>query len=500
MSIGQFSNDSRSKLRRYLSIETISLAFFVTTAFLLRFYQLGSESLWIDELLDWGMSTQATLPELFDEAARTAQVPTYYLFFRFYTMLFGDSEVVLRLLPATAGTLAIPALYYLGRKLYNSHVGLIAASLASTSKFLIWHAQEFRPYSFLFLFSILSVSSLTTLLNSNYKKSEFIFYTFTFVVLSQLHYFGYFFALLQLTVLLFSKKVERGSLSLLASILFLITALNYNGMYYMLYYTAAEDPSGYLKLYPASLLGTVTTFWNSFCSVKYLTTFLGTLHIIMPFLIYKRSYRSCKDVFALQKLTLLLAWTFVPLIIFWLVQGGYKGIGFPPRYLIFCQPALYILSGLYLQRLLSKQTFALLTSLAFIPVGMFHLIYVDHYYEYINKTPFKQALEEASLSIKWSQAEVFINGAPGRYLSYYLKKYPVKSIDNLTARNRKINKLELPSKKIDDYADHVILIETKRTTLGEQWKREMLSKYELKRIPLEQFRVFEIFSYQRLTL
>jgi uncharacterized membrane protein len=69
----------------------------------------------------------------------------------------GDGELAVRLPSLIAGTLVIPALYLLGRELYDRRTGLIAALFGAASPILIWYAQEARMYAFVTLFGVLAL-------------------------------------------------------------------------------------------------------------------------------------------------------------------------------------------------------------------------------------------------------------------------------------------------------------------------------------------------------
>ena len=70
---------------------------------------------------------------------------------------FGDGELAVRLPSLIAGTLVIPALYELGRELYDRRTGLVAAAFAAVSPLLIWYSQEARMYAFVALFGLLAL-------------------------------------------------------------------------------------------------------------------------------------------------------------------------------------------------------------------------------------------------------------------------------------------------------------------------------------------------------
>jgi 4-amino-4-deoxy-L-arabinose transferase-like glycosyltransferase len=70
-------------------------------------------------------------------------------------MVFGESEVVLRLFSAILGIGSIVLMFKLGETLYDRETGLLAALFVAASPFLTWYSQEARMYSML-LFTVLA--------------------------------------------------------------------------------------------------------------------------------------------------------------------------------------------------------------------------------------------------------------------------------------------------------------------------------------------------------
>jgi uncharacterized membrane protein len=83
--------------------------------------------------------------------------PLHHLVLWLDVRAFGDSEFALRIPSFLAGTLVIPALYELGRELYDRRTGLIAAAFAAASPLLVWYSQEVRMYAFVTLFGVLAL-------------------------------------------------------------------------------------------------------------------------------------------------------------------------------------------------------------------------------------------------------------------------------------------------------------------------------------------------------
>jgi len=85
----------------------------------------------------------------------------YYLVLRIWIHL-GDSEVVLRSLSLIFGVATIPAIYDLGRRLYDERAGLIAAALLSLHAFHVLWSQQARSYTLLDLLLVISTSLLVS--------------------------------------------------------------------------------------------------------------------------------------------------------------------------------------------------------------------------------------------------------------------------------------------------------------------------------------------------
>ena len=121
---------------RKISRHQLLLAVILLVATALRFYQLGTESIWIDEqfsILD---------AENLDLGTR----PLYYALLNVW-MKFGSSDAWLRSLSIPFSLGCIGLTYLLSRRLLSSSVGLLAALLMSLSPLFVGYAQEIRMYS-----------------------------------------------------------------------------------------------------------------------------------------------------------------------------------------------------------------------------------------------------------------------------------------------------------------------------------------------------------------
>jgi hypothetical protein len=78
------------------------------------------------------------------------------IFVHFAYLLFGDAPWAIRLPALIAGILVIPAVFLLGRLLYNKKVGLLAAALVVPIPNMIHYSSSARGYSLVTLLSLLT--------------------------------------------------------------------------------------------------------------------------------------------------------------------------------------------------------------------------------------------------------------------------------------------------------------------------------------------------------
>ena len=126
----------------------------------LRLYNLGYHDLWYDETQSIFISNYYS-PSLSN--------PFFYIILRFWIKIFGQSEFSVRFPALIFSALSIPSIYILGKKLFSSKVGVIAAIILTLSPFQIWYAQEARHYSSGVFFSIASTYFLVMLINGGFR-------------------------------------------------------------------------------------------------------------------------------------------------------------------------------------------------------------------------------------------------------------------------------------------------------------------------------------------
>lgn len=118
---------------------------------ILRLYNLGFNSLWLDEASTLSFAVQSPADIWAATVGGEFNPPLFY-WIEHFMLVFGNSETILRLVPALAGILMIPVTYLLGREFIDRNTGIIAAALMAVSPFHIFYSQEARAYSLALLF------------------------------------------------------------------------------------------------------------------------------------------------------------------------------------------------------------------------------------------------------------------------------------------------------------------------------------------------------------
>ncbi len=114
-------------------------------ALVLRLYRLDFNSLWLDEAVTLRFA-RLPMPAVFDVMVHGEYNPPLFFWVEHIAIMFGDSEWMLRIVPAVVGTLTVPAFFILGRMFLGRPEGLLAAALLTFSPFHIYYSQEARPY------------------------------------------------------------------------------------------------------------------------------------------------------------------------------------------------------------------------------------------------------------------------------------------------------------------------------------------------------------------
>lgn len=187
----------------------------IVTGIILRVYQLGRSELWYDEIFTVRMSQ---LP------FKILHPFFYYFITHHWIKFFGLSEFNLRILPFIFGSCSIFLIYLLGREIFSSHVGKIAAAIFAFSPFHIWYAQEARPYSLAVFLTLLSAIFYVKMQQKNNLFILLAFFVVSIIGLCTYYLFGLILIFYFLHFLIFHKNFKVKLLNFILIYLFILLA------------------------------------------------------------------------------------------------------------------------------------------------------------------------------------------------------------------------------------------------------------------------------------
>ncbi len=144
----------------------IALLAIVLLAFALRMAQIGQLRMWGDE----GFSVYSANRDLYAITFEGKDVdphpPLYYYLLHFYLPLAGFSELSIRFFSVFFGTATVVLIFAIGRKMFDAHVGILAAALAAIAPFGVQYSQEVRMYALVMFLGALALWFFVRIANS----------------------------------------------------------------------------------------------------------------------------------------------------------------------------------------------------------------------------------------------------------------------------------------------------------------------------------------------
>jgi mannosyltransferase len=161
----------------------------------LRFYNLTFNSIWLDEAATYNFANNSLLG-IWDITANGEFNPPLFHWIEHFMLFFGNSEYVLRFIPALLGAFTIPLFYLIGKEMYDRNAGIIAAAVLTFSPFHVLYSQDARAYTtVLFFFSLALFFFLAGLKTG--RRSDWIL----FGIFSALSFWTHFYVFIGVVVL-----------------------------------------------------------------------------------------------------------------------------------------------------------------------------------------------------------------------------------------------------------------------------------------------------------
>ncbi len=354
---------------------------------ILRFKGLLFNSYWVDELYSASFSNPSySLGKMFEETTIIdVHPPLYQAILWIWFKTFGYTEFVGRSLSVFFGVLGIVAIYFLGKELFNKHVGLYAALIASMNHFLIYYSQETRSYALLFLLTVISYIFFIRTIDDSRKRNIILYWIVT-VLLLYTHYISFFIVSTQVFVFFFyifkfpEKRKKLIVLSLLMALIFILSLLP------ILEYIPLDRKGLLHWVHEPSALFFLSYIYGYFKSNALFLLFATSGLVSLVYLFNIKS--SDKEKIAL---ILLLIWIMMGYFIPYL-KGVISTPILYPRYTIYIVPAIIIFVSYGIWRLGSWKREILLSLVVFF--SLYHLFF--NYYSIITKDQWREVLQNVN--------------------------------------------------------------------------------------------------------
>jgi mannosyltransferase len=324
----------------------ITLVLLFVTCVAVRMVCLACKPFWFDEAFSVEVA-RLTWPNFLHLLWwREANMSLYYMLLRVW-LHFGQSPYFIRSLSVLIATLTLPAIYWLGRLLFDRRVALIAAALFTFNAYDVRYSQEARSYS---LFVLLATASSGLLVASLAEPSRGR--RRGYIAASVLAAYSHFYALLLIAAHWLALKLTRRPQiaedlpgSPLRRAWWTIGLLVLPLLAFV-----AKTGAGPIRWIHRPRLRDLVEFFEHLCGSDHWP--LALLYVaactVAASSVRQRLWKRdpSRDVWRLQ---FLLIWFFFPIVLTALLS--FARPVFLGRYMIFCLPPLLILAAAGLERL-----------------------------------------------------------------------------------------------------------------------------------------------------
>lgn len=153
-----------------------ALLLILLLAFALRLVRVGELRMWGDEAYSVYSANRSLTAITFEGAENDPHPPLYYYLLHFYLPLAGASEMALRFFSVFPGVATVATLYVIGKRLFDSPTGLVAAALAASAPFDVYYSQEIRMYALAIFLTTLGLYFFVRLMSSPSDKRLWLAY------------------------------------------------------------------------------------------------------------------------------------------------------------------------------------------------------------------------------------------------------------------------------------------------------------------------------------
>lgn len=167
----------------------IILLLIISAVTALRIYRIDQKNLWFDEVYSWHIS-QGSVERIVAETTGDIHPPFYYIILKYWTEIFSDSVISMRLLSVLLSVLSLYFIYRISLIFLKSdNLAYLVLLLYAVSPLNIYYSQEVRMLNLNLFLSLGSVYFFTSLTESRKKGHSMLYIVFTTLAVYT-HYFG----------------------------------------------------------------------------------------------------------------------------------------------------------------------------------------------------------------------------------------------------------------------------------------------------------------------
>ncbi|PCJ17000.1 MAG: hypothetical protein COB04_09740 [Gammaproteobacteria bacterium] len=442
----------------------VTLLFILAIASALRFVGLDFQSLWPDEIYSVRVSANFDPAEIIQATSKDVHPPGYQFILALFIGALNDSELAVRLPSAIAGFLSVFAIYALGKRLFSTREGLLAAALLCISYPAVFYSQEARSFSILLLLTLVTSNLLLktiTQLNTSPSRNNLTLYAYIAVAVltTYTHYFGLLMVALQGLASLFLINREKSQIKSLVKIYgliflffvpwievffqqlqiknFWIPTPNIDSLKEFIYFVFNKNTHFTHVSILLMSLGLLLTFWNSLrtSTEKITNTSTGSKTLTHT---------------SLTPYLLLVLWFLLPILLSYIKSIVSTPI-FTNRNLIICIPPAYLLLskaiGLTIdfisEKQFHKEALTVMSTGLILTSGLYNL-HDHHYFSKPLKPQYRESIAEIrSNPLSSPSTKVIISDDN---FIYYLEKNDLRA-DHILGRPNDLDIIEALSKQ-----------------------------------------------------
>jgi 4-amino-4-deoxy-L-arabinose transferase-like glycosyltransferase len=402
-----------------------------------RVYGIDRQGLWSDELFAVIVSYKHNLQFIWHDLVNDSHPPGYVLLMYITLPLTGYSDFGIRLHALIYGIVWIPLIYWLGKRWFSAHVGLLAAALITSSYSAIYFSQEARAYSMLVAFSLGNLICYFEMLFARKLKRGYVSgFIISSILILYLHYtcFVFFAAEGLFYLILWLAQYRKGSVMELARY-FGIPLLAYAPWMGVMINHLADDSRGWVLSVVPTMQVVYYTFQNLWGpEYRLLNAYLYALGLALLIAVYRhyknRNHRQSVIVYTLLFLLV------VPVLAFYIESITWTPI-FEKRYFLITLPLAALLMAIItvyiLQAMVNPhwQTLSLFALICIFTAWAIQSNIDKKLYNQINKDTLREAVTAVATDLGGKvQSDDYTVVMTHNEFEHYLKRAYINYDDN----------------------------------------------------------------------